>query len=111
MPGDDDLYPQMSRAAAHETEWADFMINQHITNSLRTQAEDLFIPIPSLEEKDLWVEFRASEVYHLSPKAVNELRSAIRKERRERWDYWATRATSLTGLIGALIGLIAVFKK
>ena len=79
----------------------------------RRLADRLLIPVPEFkEEGGGWIE---SEIgpgrFHLTPKALTDLRSAIRMERKERREEWTVWITLLVGVIGALIGLVAVLCK
>ncbi len=70
-----------------------------------------------------WInEFELSPAWHnakiLTPEALTDLRTAIRKEKRDRLEdfgVWIRVVGGgvgiLTGLVGALIGLVAIWKK
>jgi hypothetical protein len=100
----------------------DAEIKHNDSRDLMDQAAGLYVPTPGPNEKDKWVSKEDLNSFEnwsvLTPEAMTELRSAIRKERRERREAiesWAkilaAVITVVTGLVGAVIGLVAVWKK
>ncbi len=94
-----------------------------VTRSLLNEADLLHLPRPSYGEKDKWqIDVReestgtvSSEV--LTPEAMLDLRSLIRKEKketRETVEWWVKIIVGVitigTGLVGALIGLVSILK-
>ena|SRR5712671_225895 len=91
-----------------------------ISDELYHQAQRLYLPTPRFDDGAKWDSDGAlySPTRFLTPEAMTELRSAIRKERAERRavvESWLKVLGGsigiLTGLIGALIGLVAIWKK
>ena len=90
-----------------------------VSDSLVSEADELHLPRPQYGDKAKWEEDRPQMVtgYVLTPEAMVELRTVIRKEKRERREtveWWVKIIGGLitigTGLVGALIGLISVWK-
>jgi hypothetical protein len=107
-----------------EFDYIDAQIKQNDSRAILDYAEKLYIPTPSFNDKDKWVsaeDLRVSPIEYwrvLTPEAMTEVRSAIRREKRERLEVVETRlkifgafVTPLIGLVGAVIGLIAILKK
>lgn len=69
------------------------------------------IPVPEfMTEGGEWVEAKSQPGhYHLTPKALHELRASIRHEKKERREGWLTWIIAITGLVGALSGLLAIY--
>jgi hypothetical protein len=91
-----------------------------ISDDLGDQAQRLYLPTPSLNDKTKWdSDYAVHEpTRFLTPEAMTELRSSIRKERAERravFEWWLKLIGGLvgivTGLVGALIGLVAIWRK
>jgi hypothetical protein len=91
-----------------------------ISDELLYDAQKLYLPTPALHDEHKWDSDHAitSPTKFLTPEAMTELRSAIRKEQTERRavvEWWLKVVGGsvgiLTGLVGALIGLIAILKK
>jgi hypothetical protein len=89
------------------------------SDALLQEADELHLPRPQYGDKDKWEEDRPQMVtdYVLTPEAMAELRTTIRKEKRERREtveWWVKIIGGLitigTGLVGALIGLVSVWK-
>lgn len=100
----------------------DAEIKHNDTRDLLDEAEGLYLPVPEPGDESKWIpkdDLNSFENFAvLTPDAMTELRSAIRKEQRERRETvesWAKIVgaimTILTGLVGAVIGLVAVWKK
>jgi hypothetical protein len=100
----------------------DAEIKHNDTQDLLDEAEKLYLPTPDRGDQSKWIskdDLKSFENFSvLTPDAMSEVRTAIRKERRERREVvesWAKIAgstiTILTGLIGAIIGLVAIWKK
>lgn len=91
-----------------------------ISDELQYEAQKLYLPTPALNDEQKWDSDHAlnSPTRFLTPEAMTELRSSIRKERAERravFEWWfkilGGAVGIITGLVGALIGLIAILKK
>jgi len=91
-----------------------------ISDELQYEAQKLYLPTPSLNDEQKWDSDHSlhSPTRFLTPEAMLELRSAIRKERTEQRaviEWWfkilGGAVGIITGLVGALIGLIAIWKK
>jgi len=89
------------------------------SDSLIAEADKLHLPRPHQSDQDKWEEGRPLTVIGdvLTPEAMVELRTAIRKEKRERREtveWWLKIIGGIitigTGLVGALIGLVSVWK-
>jgi len=100
----------------------DAEVRHNDSRDLMDQAESLYLPTPGPNEKDKWIpkeDLNSFENWSvLTPEAMTELRSAIRKEQREKRETvesWAkiigAIITICTGLVGAIIGLVAIWKK
>jgi len=75
-------------------------------------ANRMLIPVPEFKtEGGAWMESRETGLYHLTPKALHELRATIRAERKARREEWTIWLALVIGAIGALSGLIAIIKK
>ena len=93
-----------------------------VTRSLLKEADELHLPRPDYSEggawqKDIRDEADATFGYVLTPQAMLEVRSTIRKEKRERREELESLIkisggilTILTGFVGTLIGLVAVLR-
>lgn len=106
-----------------EDYFAECAIDQDELNAIESRhlvrkAIEYHIPLPASGNKEAWQRspLDASSRY-LTPKAMAELRSAVRKEQNERWQFWELRLkvitallAGVTGAIGALIGLFATLK-
>jgi hypothetical protein len=80
-------------------------------------ADRLGVPMPRYAEERAWEQSERSGQSVLSVRALNDLRSAVRKEQSDRWQFWELRIrlislllTGLTGVIGTLIGLVAIWR-
>jgi hypothetical protein len=91
-----------------------------ISDELQYEAQKLYLPTPALNDEQKWDSDHAinTPTRFLTPEAMTELRSAIRKERAEQRaviEWWfkilGGAVGIVTGLIGALIGLVAIWKK
>ena len=89
------------------------------SDSLIAQADKLHLPRPQKSDQDKWDDNKPTIIIGdvLTPEAMVEVRTAIRKEKRERRETveWWLKIISgliaiLTGLVGALIGLVSVWK-
>jgi hypothetical protein len=98
----------------------DALERKAISDELQYEAQKLYLPAPALNDEQKWDSDHAimSPTRFLTPEAMTELRSAIRKERAERravFEWWfkilGGAVGIITGLVGALIGLIAIWKK
>lgn len=100
----------------------DAEIKHNDTRDLLDEAEVLYLPTPERGDHSKWIskdDLNSFENFSvLTPDAMTEVRSSIRKERRERRETvesWAkiigAIITILTGLVGAAIGLVAVWRK
>jgi 5-formyltetrahydrofolate cyclo-ligase len=100
----------------------DAEIKHNDSRDLLDEAESLYLPTPERSDETKWIskdDLNSFENWSvLTPEAMTDLRTSIRKERRERRetvDSWAkiigTIITICTGLVGAIIGLVAVLKK
>lgn len=84
-------------------------ISHLISQRLLSLAEKYLLPRPEYKEKDKWIESKVNpNSYRLSPIAILELRSAVRKEQKERYERIFMWLAALTGIIGAISGLVAV---
>ena len=84
------------------------------TRSLSLKARSIRVPVPPYpnerEENEWWSYSHSLGEWYLTPKGVDEVRDAIRKEERwraEKRAQWIAWVSALTGLVGALIGLVA----
>lgn len=89
--------------------------NRIVSEALMQEADDLHLPRPPAD-RSKW-EFGEQSGMALTPEAMTDIRSAIRKEKRERREtveWWVKLLGGLigilTGLVGALIGLVSVWK-
>jgi hypothetical protein len=105
-----------------EIDSIDAEIKHNDTRDLLDKAESLYLPTPARGEESKWIskeDLNSFENFSvLTPDAMTELRSAIRKEHREQREAvesWAkimgVIITICTGLIGTVIGLVAIWKK
>lgn len=91
-----------------------------VSHSLISEADSLHLPRPQYNDKEKWDSNCPEHVERtlaLTPEAMTELRTTIRKEKRERREtveWWVKIIGGLitigTGLVGALIGLVSVWK-
>jgi hypothetical protein len=83
------------------------------TRELIKQAERYFLSVPEFKRSGGdWEQTRLQELWVLRRAALQDLRSAIRKEQKERRELRQMNliwVTALTGAIGALTGLVAAF--
>ncbi|HEY1802111.1 MAG TPA: hypothetical protein VGG46_14365 [Terriglobales bacterium] len=98
-------------------------IKHNDSAALMDEAEKLYLPTPEYRDEEKWIsrDQLNTPTEHwrvLTPEAMTELRTAIRKEKRERretFESWIKILggiiAALTGLVGAAIGLIAVLHK
>ncbi len=90
----------------HAIEYERRLMAQH---RLIYKASRLLLPIPSLENKEIWEEDEYDSVRLLKPASVDDLRIAIRNELKARRDLLIGWIIPLIGLIGAITGLLAVW--
>jgi hypothetical protein len=84
------------------------------TQFLVSEAARLVVPLPSLEDKELWTHWGSgapNEEHVLTIKGINELRAAIRVEQKARAERFLVWVPGVVGILGALIGLVSVLKK
>ncbi len=91
-----------------------------VSQSLINEADGLHLPRPQYNDKEKWdsnCPEHVERILALTPEAMTELRTTIRKEKRERREtveWWVKIIGGLitigTGLVGALIGLVSVWK-
>jgi hypothetical protein len=84
----------------------------------RNEAQRHLVPVPSfdasevLDNETLNWELASTRIqYQLKPKALAELRSAVRKEKKEQREAWQSWVALVIGLLGTIIGLVSVLKK
>lgn len=95
-----------------DLEEVDDEIARLLSARLREQADKYFLPEPPFtSESGDWIQSRITGGWHLSRKAIADLRAAIRKEQKERVELFLTLTASLTGIIGAVIGLVSLLKE
>ena len=84
-------------------------ISHLISQRLLSLAEEYLLPRPEFKEEGKWIESKVNpNSYRLSPLAISELRSAVRKEQKERYEHIFMWLAAITGIIGAISGLVAV---
>jgi len=84
-------------------------ISHLVSQRLLSLADKYLLPRPGFKEKDKWLESQTNpNAYALSPQAISELRSAVRREQRVRYEHIRMWLAALTGIIGAITGLVAV---
>lgn len=112
----DDWYESFGSWEYEEIEWSRKRI---VSDSLIREADELHVPRPKHGDKDKWEKDKPllAPGNVLTPEAMVEVRSAIRKEKRERREtveWWLKIIGGIitigTGLVGALIGLVSVWK-
>lgn len=92
-----------------------------VSDALLDDADRFHLPRPQYSDQSKWEDpeqyIDRAAVYVLTPEAMTELRTTIRKERRERREtveFWVKVMggviTITTGLVGALIGLFSILK-
>lgn len=94
-----------------ETDLVDDDIMQLVTQHLLQESDKFLLPRLDLKNKELWTESRITGYHQLSPTAITQLRSAIRKERKESSEHIQIWLVGLTGLVGALTGLVALLSR
>lgn len=84
-------------------------ISMTVTNHWKKKAQRRFVPIPSLEDEDMWEKCeKASYEYVLTNRGISVLRSGLRTERKEQVELWLTVMAATTGVLGAITGFAAV---
>ena len=97
--------------------WAeDRMYNEEIsiivTQYLLKKARKHFLPIPPIEETEMWEQCnQISTQFVLTNAGITKMRSLLRTEAKERREAILSYIAALTGLIGTATGLIAVLGK
>jgi hypothetical protein len=90
----------------------DDAIQQFQNDHLVRLAHRYLLEVPPIDQKhEDWEESGFTGKWQLTPKALIELRKAVRGERKARHEMWQGHIiwiSSATGLIGALTGLISV---
>lgn len=76
------------------------------------QAEDLGIPVPTLQDMESWEYGRSPGTVRLTTKAQIQLRDTIRKERRDKLSIAAFMlkeiVTPIIGVLGAIMGVLSL---
>ena len=89
-------------------------IEYHKTNYLKHQANQHFIPMPDINDPDMYKSFDIdddkSPIKVLTDKGIHNLRIRIREEHKAKREVLTFWFTVITGLVGAIIGLISVIK-
>ena len=116
---DRDKVAQLRSEGRHEDRMIQYEIDCVVTGELTSEAQSLFVPLPSRDNEKYWQESALSgdDRKYLSDEGVSVLRDSIRDERRKRHDNKRATVelvvkvvTMATGLIGACIGLASVLK-
>lgn len=112
----DEWYGSLGSWEYEDIEWSRKRI---ASDRLIADADELHLPRPRHGEENKWEVDKPllSAGNVLTPEAMVELRTAIRKEKRERREtveWWVKTIGGVitigTGLVGALIGLVSVWK-
>ncbi|MCX5635356.1 MAG: hypothetical protein NTW55_05930 [Planctomycetota bacterium] len=74
-------------------------------------ANRLMIPLPDIQDKELWEDNPYVRTRTLSAKGFSELRKSIRQEKKEIREGFVVWLAALTGVIGAITGLAAVLSR
>jgi len=77
----------------------------------RQIANRLMVPLPDIENNELWQEQSYGQGRVLTSKGIWELKKLFRQEKRERREGLVVLLAALTGIIGAVAGLAAVLSR
>ncbi len=91
---------------------SDEAIARLITDRLVRKAEAYIIPLPDLNNEDLWAESKDERRRRLTPNGISQLQTAIREHERferERIGFWVSTAIGVAGTFIGVVGILIAY--
>lgn len=87
-------------------------ISSLVTKYLASKANQKFLPVPPMNDKDgFWEQGHVTREWYLTNKGITEVRKLIREDSKESRESVAFWVGILFGLLGLIIGLISVLNR